>query len=273
MHDFRITEDYLVLHIVTSVGSWERLEQMKPHFGFDTSRPVYLGIIPRRADVRQEDIRWFKRDNCFASHVLNAWQDGTRIHFVTPEAKNNMFPFFPDVNDAPFNPAEAASRLTEWVVDLASNGDEFAEINRLTETVSEFPRIDDRFTGMRNRYGWGLEMDLSRPVELRGGSAGGMLMNCLFLKDFDTGAEQHWWCGPTSSLQEPCFIPRNAAAPEGDGWIVQVCNRLSDASTDLLLFDALEIEKGPIATIEVPIRLRFGLHGNFATSEALGLAA
>jgi carotenoid cleavage dioxygenase len=100
-----------------------------------------------------------------------------------------------------------------------------------------------------------------------------MLMNCLFLKDFDTGAEQHWWCGPTSSLQEPCFIPRNATAPEGDGWIVQVCNRLHDASTDLLLFDALEIEKGPIATIEVPIRLRFGLHGNFATSEALGLAA
>jgi carotenoid cleavage dioxygenase len=273
MHDFGITEDYLVLHIVPSVGSWERLEQMKPHFGFDTSRPVYLGVIPRRADVRQEDIRWFKRDNCFASHVLNAWQEGTRIHFITPEAKNNMFPFFPDVNDAPFNPAEAASCLTEWVVDLASNGDEFAEINRLTDTVSEFPRMDDRFTGMRNRYGWGLEMDLARPVELKGGSAGGMLMNCLFLKDFESGAEQHWWCGPTSSLQEPCFIPRSATAPEGEGWIVQVCNRLHDSSTDLLLFDALEIEKGPIATIEVPIRLRFGLHGNFATSQALGLAA
>ena len=35
--------------------------------------------------------------------------------------------------------------------------------------------------------------------------------------------------------------------------------------------DALEIEKGPIATIQVPIRLRFGLHGNFAPSEAIGL--
>ena len=23
-------------------------------------------------------------------------------------------------------------------------------------------------------------------------------MNCLFLKDFETGAEQHWWCGPVS---------------------------------------------------------------------------
>ena len=272
MHDFGITPDYLVLHIVPSVGSWERLEAMKPHFGFDTSLPVYLGIIPRRDDMKPEDIRWFKRDNCFASHVLNAWQEGTKVHFLTPEAKNNMFPFFPDVNDAPFNPMEAASRLTDWTVDLASNGDEFDAITRLTETVSEFPRIDDRFTGVKNRYGWGLEMDMRRPVETEVRSAGGMLMNCLVHKDFETGAEQHWWCGPESTLQEPCFIPRERDAPEGDGWIVQVCNRMAGSRTDLLLFDALDIEKGPIATIQVPIRLRFGFHGNFATSEELGLA-
>jgi carotenoid cleavage dioxygenase-like enzyme len=52
-----------------------------------------------------------------------------------------------------------------------------------------------------------------------------------------------------------------------------VCNRLEDHRSDLLLFDALDIEKGPIATIRVPIQLRFGLHGNFAPSEELGLAA
>jgi len=272
MHDFGITEDYLVLHIVPSIGSWDRLEQGLPHFGFDTTRPVYLGVIPRRDDVRDEDIRWFKRDNCFASHVLNAWQEGTKIHFITPEAKNNMFPFFPDVHGAPFNGMEAMSKLTDWVVDLASNGDEFAEVRQLTDTASEFPRIDDRFTGVKNRYGWGLEMDMRRPVELKGGSAGGLLMNCLFFKDLETGAEQHWWCGPVSSLQEPCFIPRSKTAPEGDGWIVQVCNRLEEQRSDLLLFDALEIEKGPIATVHIPIRLRFGLHGNFAPSAEIGLA-
>ncbi len=54
------------------------------------------------------------------------------------------------------------SKLTDWVVDLSSNSDEFAEINRLTDTASEFPRIDDRFTGLKNRYGWGLEMDMKR---------------------------------------------------------------------------------------------------------------
>ncbi len=273
MHDFGVTEDYLVLHIVPSIGSWERLEQGKPHFGFDTTMPVYLGVIPRRDAVQAEDIRWFKRGNCFASHVMNAWQEGTKIHFDIPEAKNNMLPFFPDVHGAPFNGMEAMSYLTRWTVDLASNSDDFESVTRLTETAGEFPRIDDRFTGLPYRYGWMLEMDYKRPVELKGGSAGGLLMNCLCLIDHQTGAEQHWWCGPVSSLQEPCFIPRSADAPEGDGWIVQVCNRLEEHRSDLLLFDALDIAKGPIATIQVPIRLRFGLHGNFAPADQIGLAA
>ena len=273
MHDFGITEDYLLLHVMPSIGSWERLEEGKPHFGFDTTMPVYLGVIPRRDGVTDADIRWFKRGNCFASHVLNAWQEGSRIHFLIPEAKNNCFPFFPDVHGAPFNPMESLTYLTDWTVDMASNGEDFAAITQLTETPAEFPRIDDRFTGRKTRYGWFLEMDFKRPIELPGGSAGGAPMNCLMLKDLETGAEQHWWAGPTSTLQEPCFIPRGPDAPEGDGWIVQVCNRMAEHRSDLLLFDALDIEKGPIATIQVPIRLRFGLHGNFAPSSAIGLAA
>ncbi len=55
---------------------------------------------------------------------------------------------------------------------------------------------------------------MRRPVELKGGSAGGLLMNCLFLKDLETGAEQHWWCGPVSSLQEPCFIRARRTRPK-----------------------------------------------------------
>ncbi len=273
MHDFGITEDYLVLHIVPSVGSWEQLEAGKPAFMFDTTMPVYLGIIPRRDDLKDEDIRWFKRDNCFASHVINAWQEGSKVHFVVPEAKNNMFPFFPDIHGAPFNGAEAMGKLTRWTVDMASNGEDFAEIEQLTETASEFPRIDDRFTGMKNRYTWGLEVDPERPVEIRQGSHTGMLMNCLFLKDLQNGDEHHWWCGPVSSLQEPVFVPRSRDADEGDGWILLVCNRLDEHRSDLLVLDALDIEKGPVATIKVPIRLRFGLHGNFARSEDIGLAA
>jgi carotenoid cleavage dioxygenase-like enzyme len=272
MHDFAITEDYALFHIVPSIGSWDRLRKGLPHFGFDTTLPVYLGVLPRREGAVAAEIRWFKRGNCFASHVLNAFQDGSKVHFDTPESKNNFFPFFPDVHGAPFNGAEAMTYLTRWTVDMKSRSDEFSRIAPLTETAAEFPRIDDRYAGLPHRHGWFLEMDMRRPVELPGGSAAGVLMNCLFHKDL-SGGEQHWWCGPVSSLQEPCFIPRSATAAEGDGWIVQICNRLDEHRSELLLFDALEIAKGPIATIQIPVRMRFGLHGNWANAPDIGLTA
>ncbi len=140
-------------------------------FRISASTPPCRSIsasFPGATDLKQEDIRWFKRDNCFASHVLNAWQEGSKVHFVVPEAKNNMFPFFPDVHGEPFNGMEAMSKLTRWTVDMASNGEEFDSITPLTETASEFPRIDDRFTGVKNRYGWGLEMDMRRPGRTEG---------------------------------------------------------------------------------------------------------
>ncbi|WP_321396957.1 carotenoid oxygenase family protein [Emcibacter sp.] len=270
MHDFAVTEDYAIFHVVPSTSNWERLEKGLPHFGFDTTMPIYFGVLPRRPGATADDVRWFKGPNLFASHVMNAYQEGAKIHFDTPEAKNNMFPFFPDIHGAPFNPLEAASYLTRWTVDMASNSEEFESRTRLTDMMGEFPRIDDRMTGLKYRYGWLLVIDTEKPVELKGGSAGGYVMNTLGLIDHETGKEQKWWCGPTSSLQEPCFVPRSKDAPEGDGWIVQVCNRLEEHRSDLLIFDALDIEKGPVATAKIPVRLRFGLHGNWADAEAIG---
>ncbi len=54
---------------------------------------------------------------------------------------------------------------------------------------------------------------------------------------------------------------------------MQICNRLDEHSSELLLFEALDIAKGPIATIQIPIRMRFGLHGNWAEAADIGLAA
>ena len=269
MHDFAITPDYALFHIVPSIGSWERLEKGLPHFGFDTTLPVYLGVLPRREDATADDIRWFKRGNCFASHVMNAFQDGSKIHFDIPEAKNNMFPFFPDVHGAAFNPTEAESNLTRWTVDMASNSEEFESVEKLSDMFGEFPRIDERFMGKPYRYGWMLVMDMSQPVENTGGSAGGLIMNTLGMVDHETGREQKWWAGPVTTLQEPCFIPRSPDAAEGDGWIVQVANRHAEQRSDLLLFEATGIEKGPIAIARIPVRLRFGLHGNWADGSML----
>ncbi|MXP27105.1 lignostilbene alpha-beta-dioxygenase [Altererythrobacter indicus] len=266
MHDFGFTDDYVVFHVVPIVGSWERLESGLPHFGFDRARPVHLGILPRRGQA--EDIRWFSAPTCFASHVMNAHNVGTKVHFDVPMASGNMFPFFPDTEGAPFNPVEAAACMTRWSVDMAANSDDIA-MTPLSDLVGEFPRIDDRFAGQANRYGWQLVQDQTKPVDLPGiRSATGMMMNTIARLDLETGATETYWVGPASSLQEPAFIPRPGSTEEGDGYLVVVENRLAEQASRLLLLDAMALSKGPIATIAMPFRLRQGLHGNWAPASA-----
>jgi carotenoid cleavage dioxygenase len=261
MHDFGFTEDYVVFHVVPIIGSWERLEAGLPHFGFERGKPVHLGILPRTGGA--EDIRWFSAPTCFARHVMNAHNDGSKIHFDVPMASGNMFPFFPDTEGLPFEPHEAAARMTRWTVDMLSNSDDI-EMRQIADLTGEFPRIDDRFAGQRNRYGWQLVQDLKQPVDLPGGrSASGMMMNTLGRIDMETGETETYWVGSTSSLQEPAFVPRPGSTTEGDGYLVVIENRLAEMGSRLLLFDAMKLAPGPVATIGLPFRIRQGLHGNW----------
>ena len=268
MHDFGVTEDYAVFHVVPIVSSWERLEKGLPHFGFDTTKDVYLGVLPRKGDASA--MRWFRAPNRFASHVMNAFNDGTKVYFDVPEAKNNMFPFFPDVHGAPFNPQLSASRMTRWSVDMASKSDEFVGMERLAELVGEFPKIDERYATRPYRHGYILAQDFSRPVELPGGrSAAGMMMNLLGHIDHLTGESKTWWTGKTTTIQEPIFIPKRGSTTEGDGYLAAIANRLDEGRSDLLIFDAQRIPDGPLAVARLELRLRGGLHGNWSPIETL----
>src|SRR6185312_2898792 len=78
VHDFGLTEDYIVFPIVPIIGSWERLERGMPHFGWDGSRPMYLGVLSRT--MEPDSLRWFRAPARFASHVMNAFNDGTQVY-------------------------------------------------------------------------------------------------------------------------------------------------------------------------------------------------
>ena len=259
MHDFGLTKDYAIFHVVPITSSWERLEAGLPHFGFDTTMPVHLVILPRNGEAK--DIKTFTAPNCFASHVMNAFNDGTKIHFDTPEAKNNMFPFFPDIHGAPFNGPDSASFLTRWTVDMDSNSGEFEKTERLADFVGEFPRIDERYLSEPYRHGWMLGMGMGPGSRASLGHI-----------DTATGKTKVWQAGANRNLQEPCFIPKSKAAGEGEGYIVQIQPHLDDGQSDLLLFDAQRVDEGPMATIHIPVRMRFGLHGNWVPGGDLAAA-
>jgi carotenoid cleavage dioxygenase-like enzyme len=270
LHDFGVTEDYIVIHVIPIICNWERVEKKMPYFGFDTTLPIYLGVLPRNGDSK--DMKWFKGPNLFCSHVMNAFNDGTKIFFDVPVAKNNMFPFFPDVHGAPYKPQEAASYMTRWTVDFSSKGEEFESMVKMTEMVGEFPRIDDRYATQHHDYGWLLVMDQTLQFNGPGGRASGLMLNKLGYMDFLTGKQSEWWCGPDSVIQEPCFVPRIPDSPQGDGYLIALVDDIVNNYTKLAILDAQHIEEGPIGSVKLPFRLRQGLHGNWADERKLSQA-
>jgi carotenoid cleavage dioxygenase-like enzyme len=254
LHDFGVTRDYAVFPVIPSCGvGIEALQAGKPHYAWDSTKDIYLGVLPRGA--QGSDIRWFKAPNQFCSHVMNAFNDGTKVYIDVPRAEGNMFPFFPEPGK-PWDPAKAASRLTRWCVDMGSKGEGFEPARQLSEFVGEFPKTDDRYQTEHYRHGWLLGFDPRR--------------SGVAHVDHATGKTTVWSAGEDTSVQEPCFIPKSAKAAEGEGYLIQVATRIKEMRTDVFLFDALRLAEGPFATIRLPLRLRPGYHGSWAPREQLG---
>ena len=132
-------------------------------------------------------------------------------------------------------------------------------------TSGEFARIDDRFVTKYYKHFFLCVVDPSRPYDFaKCGPPTGGLFNCLGHFNWETGKQDIWFAGPTSTVQEPVFIPRSKVAEEGDGYLMGLVNRLDEMRNDLVILDTkVGFERGPIAVIRLPLKLKIGLHGNF----------
>jgi carotenoid cleavage dioxygenase-like enzyme len=96
------------------------------------------------------------------------------------------------------------------------------------------------------------------------GPPAGGLFNCISHFRMDTKIESSWFAGPTCTIQEPSFIPREGGG-EGEGWIIALLNHLDVLRNDIVILNAQDLPGGPVATIHLPLKLKLGLHGNFVS--------
>ena len=59
------------------------------------------------------------------------------------------------------------------------------------------------------------------------------------------------------------FVPDSARAGEDEGYVLQYVYDRSRDGSDLVLLDAGDIRRPPIATVRLPQRVPFGFHGNW----------
>ncbi len=269
VHDFGVTREHVVFAISPLVSDLDQMKRGGPHFAWDGTLPVHVGIFPRAAGPGA--IRWFKTPTCFSSHVMNAYTEGSTVHFDTPAGDMVVFPFFPLRHGQAFDPRRATPKMQRWSFDLASPHDGF-ERHDLDAVVAEFPRIDDRFAMGRHRHGWTVSRAEGRGTETNA-SLTGKTFNALAHFDLDQAQGQGrttlFYAGDDSSTQEPVYAPRPGGTEEGDGYVLVLVNRLGEMRNDLLILNARDFNAAPLAVIKLPVRLRNGLHGNWVPAADL----
>lgn len=261
VHDFAVTQNYVVFPIIPLRSDHAWLERGEPHFKWDPGEDIYLGVLPRKGTERQ--LRWFRAPNRFASHIMGAFDDGRTVHLDTPVSDGVFFPFFPDVTGAPFDPEAAKGYLSRWSLDMGGQEDTFTE-RKLMPFPGEFPRMDDRFETLS--YRWGVLALSDVPGQRRVG-AGFQWISTVDLTG--RGSPRVYYAGDDCSVGEPIFVPGDDDADEGEGYVMVVVGRHQEMRSDLVILDAQRLDAPPVATVALPIRLRRGLHGNWVSDREL----
>ena len=107
------------------------------------------------------------------------------------------------------------------------------------------------------RHGWIVSGNVTDPKTGEPGQDG------LTHYDLETGKSTSWTSGPDDRFGEPIFVPRSDTAPEGDGWLLSVVYRGEEKTSDLAVFEATDLAKGPIARAHLSSRVPAGFHGNW----------
>jgi carotenoid cleavage dioxygenase-like enzyme len=247
VHDFMTTENHVLFPILPLTASLERAMKGLPPFAWEPGKGSYVGVMRRDGDV--SSIRWFNTEACYVFHPLNSWEEGDKIYCDV--MRYDVAPLFPKADGSPGD--KAAARLVRWTFDLASNSDAIKE-EALDDIDGEFPRVDPRVETRKHRHGWyGADPSGSKTVRL----------NAIAHLDLQTGKRQVYALDGGDATSEPVFTPRSADAAEGDGWLTAVVYRAGEDRSDLLVFEALDVARGPIAVANMPRRVPFGFHGNW----------
>ncbi|MBR1219845.1 carotenoid oxygenase family protein [Bradyrhizobium sp. U87765 SZCCT0131] len=250
VHDFIVTEKHVLFPILPLTGSMERAMGGRPPYAWEPDKGAYVGVMKRGGSTK--DIIWFRGDSCYVFHVMNAWEDGQRIiadvmQFAEP-------PLFPYPDGRPTDPAKSKARLCRWTFDLSGGTDRFTQ-HYQDETTGEFPRIDDRHAGLAYRHGW---YACGNPA---GAAASGL--SGIVHVDHKANRRAQYLLPDGDTISEPVFVERGAEAAEGDGWLIAAVWRARENRSDVAVFNAQDVESGPVALVKLGHRVPDGFHGNW----------
>lgn len=242
MHDFGVTATRVVFMDFPVVFDLEMAMSGRGlPFRWRDDVPARLGILPRNAE--SDETQWIEIDPCFVYHPLNAYDDGEAIVFDVVRHDRTFV-------GGKLEDSGGPSRLERWQIDPVG-GSMRAEI--VDDRGQEFPRVDPRVECHPHRYGYGVAFDFD-------GGPGSLLKH-----DLKTGTTLVHDVGPAGAASEGVFVP--AGPGEDEGYVLAVVYDGNSGLSHLRIIDAQNFAAAPVATIELPVRVPFGFHGNWIAAD------
>ncbi len=246
MHDFLTTREHVVFMVFPVTLRPENLTSGFP-IRWEPELGTRIGVM--RRDGGSDDVVWFVTDPCFVFHPMNAYTEGNRI--IADVCQFRHLPLFSGEND---RPQTNMPTLTRWTLDLEKKS---IKMEQRDDQACEFPRLDERYTGLQYRAGYAAGIKGSSSL-----SDGAF--NTVIHYDHTTGQPRVHDLGQSSCASEPIFVPRSESSVEGEGFLLVGVYRKEEHRSDLVILDADNIEQEPLATVQLPHRIPYGFHGNWA---------
>lgn len=249
-HDFLASSTHVLMPVMPASIDFERIMEGGPFVAWEPDRGNHIGIFDRRDGPAST--RWFTNEASYVFHTLNMYQEGSKI--IADVMRFEKLPLF-DAPGETTDPTSIDNNLFRWTFDLEGNSNTYKE-EQLDDFMGEFPRLDERFTGKKHKYGF----FAARRLEINDTEGP---FDTILAKNFETGQNDEWTPGDGIYIQEPVFVPRSADAPQGDGWILTLTWDRRDNLSDLVVLNAQDVASGPIARAKLPTRVPYGFHGNW----------
>ena len=250
VHDFFVTKNYAIFPIFPLTFDMGRAIAGGLPMAWEPDRGTHFGVLPR--DGTAADISWHSMDSRWSFHHMNAWEDGDSLKIDICASNATQFAPMPDGNMA----SEAdglAPTLRRWSIDLSGKTDTIAE-ELLDDLPCEFPRTDDRYMTRPYRHGFAV-----------GAESGQLMFNRLVHFDTQSG-ERKTWGEDKYLFGEPLFAPRADNADEADGYLLMLAFDQVTQLSEMMIFDAATVEKGPIGRVKLPLRIPAGFHGSWVAA-------
>lgn len=258
-HDMGITKNYSILMdlpLFYDLDLMVKIGKAVPVFRKDL--PSRFGIIPRYGDANQ--VRWFEAEPCYIYHTINAWEEGDEIILdccINPNP--NPQQDLPRGASA-MEKLNAYLRLNAYLHRYRFNlkTGETKEY-RLDERGSEFPLMNSQYLGRKSKYSYNQRLELSEVLRF----------DAIIKYDTEKQTSVTHEYGKHKFGSESPFIPKPNAQSEDDGYVISFVTDAREDTSEVIILDAQNIDKEPLARIELPQRVPLGFHACWVDGERL----